>query len=91
MRTAHVPVRRCLGCGRTTAKPDLARFVAVTVDGERVLTRDAHATLPGRGLYICPTRACYEAARKRRAFQRGARLRGESLRIDDDLVGEFDG
>jgi len=67
------------------------RFVALPDgDAERRLARDVRGTLPGRGLYVCPSRACYEAAIKRRAFQRGARLRGESLRIDDDLAGVFD-
>jgi len=87
---AHVPIRRCLGCGTRRPKGDFARFV-VRRDGDaNHLVRDGRARMPGRGLYICPVRACYEAALSRRAFARAARLRGQALTIDDDLVHEFE-
>lgn len=87
---AHVPIRRCLGCGARRARSDLARFVAAEDGADRRLVRDSSGRMPGRGLYVCPVRACYEAALSRRAFARGARLRGQTLRIDDDLVHEFE-
>jgi uncharacterized protein len=84
---AHVPERRCLGCGRRAPKRDLARFVAAPAGAERAgraLHRDDGGRLGGRGLYVCPQRDCFERAARRRAFQRGARLTG-ALEIDPAL------
>jgi predicted RNA-binding protein YlxR (DUF448 family) len=83
---AHVPERRCLGCGRRAPKRDLARFVAAAAAGRaaRALHRDDGGRLGGRGLYVCPRRECFERAARRRAFQRGARLTG-ALEIDPAL------
>ncbi len=87
---AHVPIRRCLGCGTRRPKEDLARFV-VRIDGDtNRLVRDTRGRMPGRGLYVCPVRACYETALSRRSFARAARMRGQALTIDDDLVHEFE-
>lgn len=79
-----MPERRCLGCGARRAKPDLARFVAAPAEGGHALVRDDRSRLAGRGLYVCRTRECFDRAVARRAFQRGARVRGE-LRIDPEL------
>lgn len=49
------------------------RFVAVPGDGGLVLMRDDAGTAGGRGIYTCASRACFEAARERRGFARGAR------------------
>ncbi len=85
----HVPERRCVGCGVRAPKSTLARFVArPSLDG-RVLVRDVDGRHPGRGLYICPTRACFDKAVERRGFQRGARLGDEPLGIDSTLADEF--
>jgi uncharacterized protein len=79
---AHVPERRCLGCGRRAPKRELARFVAAPAAGGRTLHRDDGGRLGGRGLYVCPRRDCFDRAARRRAFQRGARLDGCALEID---------
>jgi len=82
---AHVPERRCLGCGRRAPKRELARFVAAPASSERAgraLRRDDGGRLGGRGLYVCPSRDCFDRAARRRAFQRGARLDGAALEID---------
>jgi predicted RNA-binding protein YlxR (DUF448 family) len=82
---AHVPERRCLGCGRRAPKRELARFVAAPAAGGRAgraLHRDDGGRLGGRGLYVCPRRDCFDRAARRRAFQRGARLEGCALEID---------
>lgn len=73
----HRPVRSCVGCGQRAAQADLLRFVAA--DGN--LKSDADRRLPGRGAYLHPKSACWEAfvARKplikslRRSVDRTAR------------------
>jgi predicted RNA-binding protein YlxR (DUF448 family) len=87
-RARQVPERRCLGCGARREKPELARFVAAPGAGVHLLVRDDHAHLGGRGLYVCRRDECFERAVARRAFQRGARIRGE-LKIDPELGAEF--
>jgi predicted RNA-binding protein YlxR (DUF448 family) len=62
MRTKHVPVRTCLGCGQRRPKEALMRIVLV--DG--VLTVDECGRLPGRGTYLCPEAACISSLRKKR-------------------------
>jgi predicted RNA-binding protein YlxR (DUF448 family) len=90
-RTRHVPERRCLGCGRSAPKAELARFAAIR-DGERaVLVHDDRARMGGRGLYVCRRPDCFERAAKRRAFARAARLRGVALEIDPALERELGG
>ncbi len=91
-RVRHIPERRCLGCGARVAKPALARFTVVEHDDDRVLVRDDGASRGGRGLYVCRRGECFERAVSRRAFGRGARIRGE-LVIDPSLgatLGEED-
>lgn len=87
-RGRHVPERRCLGCGVRAPKPSLARFVAVRDDTGVVLMRDDGASRGGRGLYVCRRRECFERAVMRRAFARGARIRGE-MAIDATLGMAF--
>jgi uncharacterized protein len=84
-KAAHVPERRCLGCGRRAPKRELARFVAAPGESgptPRALRRDDRGRLGGRGLYVCTRRECFDRAARRRAFQRGARLDGAALEID---------
>ncbi|HMM49852.1 MAG TPA: DUF448 domain-containing protein, partial [Miltoncostaeaceae bacterium] len=85
----HTPERRCLGCGATAPKRDLARFAAVRDGTEYVLMRDDGASHGGRGLYVCRRRVCFERAVARRGFVRGARIRGE-ITIDPDLAAGLD-
>ncbi|MGL6278827.1 MAG: DUF448 domain-containing protein [Gaiella sp.] len=61
------PTRTCAGCGRRAPQSEFVRFAAR--DG--ILT--AGRALPGRGVYTCRARACFEAARARRAFARALR------------------
>jgi hypothetical protein len=85
-----VPVRRCLGCGVRAPKELLARFTVVPgQDGAR-LARDDRGRLGGRGLYVCRVPECFDRASARRAFQRGARLRGASLAVDPALGQALD-
>jgi predicted RNA-binding protein YlxR (DUF448 family) len=85
----HVPERRCVGCGARAPRAHLARFVAQPSSGGRELVRDVEGRRPGRGVYICPTRGCFDKAVERRGFHRGAKVGDEPLRIDSGLADEF--
>lgn len=91
MGTQHIPKRRCLGCGAHAPKRDLARFVAVPDADGWCVVRDDRAKHPGRGMYICPARACFDKAVERRAFLRASRRDGGPMRIDTTLADGFDG
>jgi len=84
------PERRCLACGRRAPKADLARFVAAPAGNGRALARDDGGRLPGRGLYVCRARACFERAVARRSFRRAARLEDGELAIDPALGAALD-
>ena len=64
-------------------------FTARAQDGVHVLIRDDRALSGGRGLYVCRRAECFRRAVARRAFGRGARVRGE-IRIDPDLAEGFE-
>ncbi|MSV52343.1 MAG: DUF448 domain-containing protein [Actinobacteria bacterium] len=66
------PVRTCIGCRGRAASSDLLRVVAE--DGN--CYPDPRAHLPGRGAYIHPTVACFDAATSRRAWVRALRVSG---------------
>jgi predicted RNA-binding protein YlxR (DUF448 family) len=71
------PVRRCAGCGRRAPQRELIRFAAR--DGVLVAERAA----PGRGVYTCRRRACFERAVASRGFVRGLR---RAVHIEPTLV-----
>lgn len=58
----RAPVRTCIGCRRQQPKAALVRLVR-RADGR--VGVDHSGAAPGRGAYICPGRACVEAALKR--------------------------
>ena len=65
-------MRTCVGCKERTVKSSLLRLVAA---GD-VIQPDPRARLPGRGVYLHPSLACLELARRRRAFPRALRTAG---------------
>lgn len=64
------PLRTCLATGEVLPRERLMRFV-VGPDGQ--IVPDIAGKLPGRGLWLTPTRAALEKAIARKAFARGAR------------------
>ena len=78
--------RTCVACGRSSSKGDLVRFVR-TAQG--TVQCDPTGRQPGRGAYLCPERACFDAAHKRRALDRALRVKidGEAY---ERLGAEFD-
>jgi uncharacterized protein len=72
------PVRQCAGCGRRRPQSELVRMTvaagALVIDGER--------RLPGRGVYLCPSRACVAQARRKGAIPRRLRF---NVKVPPDL------
>jgi len=66
----HVPIRTCLACGRKTAKSNLLRICR---DQDGQINIDPEQKLPGRGAYVCPTRACAEQLAQARGLHYGFR------------------
>jgi predicted RNA-binding protein YlxR (DUF448 family) len=66
--TVSTPERTCLGCRGRRARDELIRLQLR--DG-RVVVLEGRAA--GRGAYLCPDRACFEAALRRKAFTRAFR------------------
>lgn len=76
----------CAGCGRRAPKGDLARFTPVRDGDDLVVVRDDEAARPGRGIYTCRSRECFERAVERRGFARGARGK---VRVDVTMAEEM--
>jgi predicted RNA-binding protein YlxR (DUF448 family) len=70
-------VRRCAGCGRRAPQRELIRFAAR--DGVLVAER----TAPGRGVYTCRRRRCFDRAVESRGF---ARVLRRDVRVEPALV-----
>ncbi|HYX84072.1 MAG TPA: YlxR family protein [Gaiellales bacterium] len=71
-------MRQCAGCGARRPQAELVRLRAV--DGTLVIDRDRRSG--GRGAYLCPSRACAGAARRRGALARRLRC---ALTVPADL------
>lgn len=78
------PHRRCIGSGIVQDKDTLIRFV---VGPGQILVPDLAARLPGRGLYLTPSRAIFAQALKKKAFARAAR---GPITVPEDLPVRLD-
>ncbi|HKR20185.1 MAG TPA: DUF448 domain-containing protein, partial [Stellaceae bacterium] len=63
-------LRRCLVTGESRDRGSLLRFV---VDPERRVVPDVDGRLPGRGLWLTPTRDIVKTAVAKRLFARAAK------------------
>ncbi|HTA04947.1 MAG TPA: YlxR family protein [Solirubrobacteraceae bacterium] len=79
---AHVPRRRCVGCGRIAPKSELLRVAAAPPSSsERAhAVADPLARMPGRGAYLCrdaggarPAGDCLAQAERRGGIARALR------------------
>jgi predicted RNA-binding protein YlxR (DUF448 family) len=77
MKARKKPVRTCLGCGQPADKRDLVRVVR-SAEGD--VTVDPTGKANGRGAYLHPEPACFEAAARRRRFDTALRV---TLKEDD--------
>lgn len=86
MKTRKVPMRRCIGCMESKPKKELIRIVAVT-DSDVIL--DATGKAQGRGAYLCPSKKCFELARKKKAISRNLDVNVSEEKMQE-LSKEFD-
>jgi predicted RNA-binding protein YlxR (DUF448 family) len=77
MKARKKPVRTCLGCGQPADKRDLMRVVR---GAEGDVAVDPSGKASGRGAYLHPEPACFEAAVRRRRFDTALRV---NLREED--------
>jgi uncharacterized protein len=78
------PLRTCLATGEVLPRERLMRFV-VGPEGE--IVPDLAGKLPGRGLWLTPTRAALDKAIARKAFARGAR---RQVKVDAGLADRIE-
>ena len=67
----HLPERTCIACRTTRCKRDLVRLACT--DG--LLEIDIKGKKPGRGVYLCPIRKCWDVALKGNRIEYGLRTR----------------
>ncbi|MDO8536728.1 MAG: YlxR family protein [bacterium] len=65
-RPKHVPRRMCVSCRQGESKRALVRIVR-TPAGSVLL--DVTGKMPGRGAYLCRSRACWQLASKKRILE----------------------
>jgi predicted RNA-binding protein YlxR (DUF448 family) len=65
----HEPRRTCVGCRAVRAQRELVRVAADGRGGVAVTLR----RVSGRGVYLCPSADCLEAALRRRVLPRALR------------------
>ena len=64
-------MRRCAGCNEQKSKKEFVRVVR-TPEGEILLDESGKAN--GRGVYLCPKKACLQKARKAKRLERNLQL-----------------
>jgi predicted RNA-binding protein YlxR (DUF448 family) len=67
----HVPLRTCIACRKSRPKRELVRVVLLPT-GDVIV--DEAGKQNGRGAYLCPDPACWEAALKRGGLGRALRV-----------------
>jgi len=67
VKPRKIPMRTCVGCRTSRPKRELVRIVR---DPQGELHVDATGKLAGRGAYICPDIACFDAAVKGKRLEK---------------------
>ena len=67
----HVPERTCVGCRQARPKGELVRIV-VTENVEVLI--DQSGRHPGRGTYLCKSKACWENGLKKDRLDRALQI-----------------
>lgn len=75
-RGIHVPQRTCVGCRQVRPKRDMIRVVRTPDAGVQV---DPTGKRAGRGAYVCPQAACWEAALTAGSLERALKTRLTAL------------
>jgi len=70
-RVRHIPQRTCVGCRHINPKRALVRIVRLPTGSVEV---DPTGKKSGRGAYLCPDPACWEAALEKKALDRALKV-----------------
>ena len=81
MKTRKIPMRMCVGCRETKEKRSLLRVVK---SPEGAISFDRVGKAPGRGAYVCKSKACLERAVKARQLERAL-----ETRIDEAVFAQL--
>ena len=81
MKTRKIPMRMCVGCREMKEKRSLLRVVK---SPEGVISFDRVGKAPGRGAYVCKSKACLERAVKARQLERAL-----ETRIDEAVFAQL--
>jgi len=85
MESKHLPLRKCVACGKMLEKGQLFRLVKT--DEEVVL--DKTYKMQARGAYICKNKECLDIALKRKSFNRSFK-QAVSSEVFDNLYMELE-
>ena len=81
MKTRKIPMRMCVGCRQMKEKRSLLRVVK---SPEGTISFDRVGKAPGRGAYVCKSKACFERAVKARQLERAL-----ETRIDEAVFAQL--
>jgi len=71
LKQKHVPLRTCIACRQSAGKRELVRLVSLA-GGIEV---DISGRKPGRGVYLCAHRKCWETGLKSNRIEFGLRTK----------------
>ena len=81
MKTRKIPMRMCVGCREMKEKRSLLRVVK---SPEGAISFDRVGKAPGRGAYVCKSKACLDRAVKARQLERAL-----ETRIDEAVFAQL--
>ena len=81
MKTRKIPMRMCVGCREMKEKRSLLRVVK---SPEGAISFERVGKAPGRGAYVCKSKACLERAVKARQLERAL-----ETRIDEAVFAQL--
>lgn len=70
MKSRHVPLRMCTGCGEMKPKDELIRVTQVQNEGQKELIIDKSFKASGRGAYVCKNTDCVKILKKSRRLEK---------------------
>jgi len=71
-KSKHLPQRTCIACRQIREKKALIRLVRA---GNEAVEVDISGKKPGRGAYLCPNKACWEIALKKKQLEYALRTK----------------
>ncbi|AFM26367.1 YlxR family protein [Desulfomonile tiedjei] len=83
MERGHIPVRRCIGCGRRRPAREMIRLTAID---DSVVSRTTKGKTPGRGCYACPEEKCLEKALQKARLEKALRRKITTVPSKEGLL-----